>query len=368
MHYGIRNDLDELCALWPKLDLGSGARARMPEQVELAITAFCERPGNRDGRGVTSATVAEVRKILRHMKSAAKRVVKVGTPEARVARKLLKSLHHVRDFEAISERARGYAGTLQRLGKMRARRIAVCEARSICLGKIDALGEVHLERVVSVADMRSIGGQLQLCVAHNDSIGREYHRRLRDNAAEFWQLRSREPLALLEVARRDEGEHGEIIECETAGESEVKLPRSMLLRVVRELDASGDEVAEFDGAGAFWVLRQPRPPTATIEIGLARYRMWRFPDEVIIQGRMEDSRGRRIGWSRFVREAVRPWHSRARGRPKLARRSDGADDATPRIAGSLAWSSRCCGRRALSDEQLQALMLESTEMYNLLAK
>ena len=368
MHTGIRNDMEELRARWPQLDLGSGLQAKMPKQIERAIAAYCNRPDNRDGRGIRSGTVAEVRTALRHLKSAARRATVVRTPEGQTARKLLKGLHHMRHFEAISEGARSYAGLLQRLGKRRARRAAVCEARSIRLGVIDTLGEVYLERLVSVADLQDIGRRLQLCVADNDEIGREYQDRLRKKESEFWKLRTEVPLALLEVIRGGETGHGKIVECQTTtSECEVKLSRSMLFRLARKLDASGDEVLEFHDAGAFWALLHRPPPTATIEIGSARYRVWRFRDEVIIQGKAEDSRGRRIGWSRFVREAVRPWPSRARGRARLLRRETvAAEDASQRITDSWTWTPTGYGARALCDQQLQSLVLKSVEMYELL--
>ncbi len=293
----------------------------------------------------------------------------VDTAEARAAKKLLKSAHHVRDFEALADRARSYAGVMQRLGKRRARQTAVCERTSVCLGEAGTLGEIYLERVVSVADLESIGGHLHLCVAHNNCIAREYHRRLRMNAAEFWQLRARAPLALLEVARGDEEEPGQIVEYDTMRQFALSLPRSMLLRVVRELDASGDEIREFNRVGAFWKLREQQQPTATVQVGQALYRVWRFPDELIIQGRKESRHGRRIGWSRFERDAVSSWHSRARGRPKRARGELASTGNGPGMtAGSWAWSSKCSGRRALCNQQLQALMLASREIYSLLAE
>ena len=317
----------------------------------------------------TTVTVVEVRKALRHLKSAARRATIVGTPEARAAKKLLKSAHHVRDFEALADRARGYAGVVQRLGKQRARQTAVCESTSVCLGEAGRFGEIHLERVVSVADFESIGGHLHLCVAHNDRFGREYHRRLRENAAEFWQLRTRTPLALLEVARGDGDKPGQIVEYDTMSESALRLPMSMLLRVANELDASGDEIHEFNRIGAFWSLREQPTPTATVRVDQALYRVWRFPDELIIEGRRESRHGRRIGWSRFERDVVSSWHSRARGRPKRVRGKLASNDNGPEMtAGSWAWSSRCFGRRALCDQQLQALMLASREIYSLLAE
>lgn len=368
MHTGIRMDLNELRARWPELDLGSGSHANMPEGVEQAIRGYIERPGNLDGRGIKSRVVAEVRRTLRHLKSAAKRATRVGAPEARMARKLLKSLHHTRDFEALSKRARTFAGALQRIGKQKAKRTAVCEVKSICLGAMDTLGELRLERVVSVADLQAIGRQLHLCVAHNNRVGRNYQRFLRKKEVEFWQLRAQAPLALLAITRANDGEQGRIFECETARESSVEWPRSILLRAARMLEATGDEIAEFEQAGAFWALSQPLPPTKTIVIGEARYRVWRFSDELIIQSIMEDSGERRVGWSRFVRKAVRPWFTEVRGQALRARREErAAQEAPSGFTDWSAWSPSCVSAGALCDEQLQALMLASPEMYTLLA-
>lgn len=367
MHLKIRKELNELRDAWPPLNLGSGLRATMPETLELSISAYCERAENRDGRGVRSAIISDVRKTLRHLRSAAKRATTTVTREGRESKKLLKSLHHTSDFEIIFEQARNYAGTLQRIGKQKARRAPVCERRTVHLGESKALGEVYLERIVSVAELMSIGRRLMLCVARDDDLGREYHHRLRQaSRREFWQLRTgRAPLALLEIVRGDETKRGLIVECETATgfRAQVLFPRSILLRLVRELNASGDKLDAFQRVGAFWVLRRSRRPTAKVEIGSARYRVWRFPDEVIIEAKNEDHRGRLIAWSRFVKEDIEPWHLRMRGETL-------ADvyNALKTSTGTWAWSAVCSRRRALRQEQLQALILASPKLYALLAE
>lgn len=236
MHSGLRNDIDDLAARWPELNLGSGLRSKLPKQVEHAIAEYCDRPENLYGREAGPGTVKKARKMLRHLKSAAVRTTMAGTPEARAARKLLTSLHHLRDFEAMYERARDYARRLKRLEKRRAKRAPVCEARSIHLGAMDALGEVYLQRLVSVADLQKTGGQLGLCVAGNDRYARKYHRRLRKKKTEFWTLRAKAPIALLEVTRRFATDHGKFVECGTASKCGVSLPRSMLVRLGRALD------------------------------------------------------------------------------------------------------------------------------------
>ena len=246
----------------------------------------------------------------------------------------------------------------------------MCEAKSISLGEVDTFGELRLERVVSVADLQAIGRQLNLCVAHNNRIGRDYHRLLRGNEAEFWQLRAQAPLALIEVDLGGEDGLRWIVQFEMARGSDVRLTKPVLLRLARVLNARGDEVAEFACVGAFWALRQPLPPTATIEIGEARYRVWRFAEEVIIQGTAEDRHGRCIRWSRFVLGSAWPWQVSMEEEDieempllEFAARVD----AVSRAGGTSYWSSRCHDERALDDCQLQALMLASPELYHLLA-
>ena len=369
MHLGLRKELEETKARWPTLDLGSGPSAAMPTHLADAINEYCARAANRDGRGVRSATVAKVRKTLRHIRSAAGRTTATGTQEAQEARKFLKSLYHLRDFEAMVERARVYAGCVQKLGRHRARHRAVCDAARVGLGEADPFGKVRLERVVSVADLMSIGRHLQVCLARNNHVGRDYHHRLREkDTTEFWQIGASEPLALLEVARDGPGKRGVIMEWGTREDPEPALPRSMLVRVLRELNASGDDIDAFARVGAFWTLRQSRRPTGIVEVGISRYRVWRFRDEVIIHARVEHRGGRRIGWSRFMREEVEPWHLRTRRR-KPARSQRGEDDESAAAwDGGWWWLPVTYGRRALGEQELQALMLASKELYDLLAE
>ena len=54
---------------------------RCPSISSLRSGSYCERADNRDGRGVRSATVAEICKTLRHLRSAARRATVAGSPE-----------------------------------------------------------------------------------------------------------------------------------------------------------------------------------------------------------------------------------------------------------------------------------------------
>ena len=364
MHKEIAKDIAELRPQWRSLDFGSGRSASMPRNLVSAINKYCQLAVNRDGRGVTSATVAEVRTTLRHIRSALRKASSGRNgPAGPAAKKLLKSLHHESDFEVMAERARAYAGRLQRLGRRCARRSAVCPEHSVCLGQTSGLGTVHLTRVVSVARLMSVGRHLELCVAHEDSVGREYHHRLRSGESAFWQIRTEKPLALLEVSIGADGDPGKIIECEAGRVDDLNLPRAMLLRILCETHASGDETHDFSRAGAFWALRHSPSYAAKFKVGPARYHVWRFPEEVVIRASAATKKGRRrVRWWRFIRARINPWYSNTRGNPAKVKRTGNQESKRGGI-----WAWRAAEGQHLADNQLQALMLASPELYAFLA-
>lgn len=114
-------------------------------------------------------------------------------------------------------------------------------------------------------------------------MGREYHRRPKSGESALWQVRTEDPLALLEVSVGAAGDPGKFIECEAGLDDPLSLPRAMLLRILCGTHASGDETHNFSRAGAFWALRHSPPYTAKFEVGPAHYHVWRFPDEVAIR-------------------------------------------------------------------------------------
>lgn len=353
MNPKIRAALADVETHWPTLALGSGNGATVPRHLETAVDEYCARPDHRDRRGIKSAVVAEIRRTLRHIESAAKRASPDTHGEMSIrAKKLLKTLHHVHDFADVVSLARSFAGDLQRFGKRSARSEPVCPEMSVHLGHTETHGEIYLARVVSVAELMSVGAKLRQCVAHADSTGRKYHQRLRRNAVEFWQLYADGPLALLQVNRAG-CERGVIVEAATR-DDDPNLPSAVLRRVLVELNASGDDEYFFQERGAFWSLRHSPEPAATVDIGEARHRVWRYPNEIVIR---TDACGTST-WSRFRRN---PAASGDRHPPP----SD-ADPSAHEIPGR--WVQWCWSPDAIHAQDLLDLVFRSRQLYEILAQ
>ena len=353
MNGKIRSALGEIQCHWPALASGPRHDAAAPQHLEEVVEEYCGRPVNRDGRGVKASVVAEVCRTLRHIKSASIRTSAHAPAEMRTtARKLLKTLYHVGDFTEIASLAVRFAGELQKFGKRSARRRPVCPAKSVLLGTAEPYGEVFLARVVSVKELMSVGAKLHQCVAHADSAGRKYHQLLRRNAAEFWHLHADQSLALLQVDRSG-GEKGMIVESATRDDHVPNLPSVVLRRVLVELNASGDEECLFQEAGAFWHLRHSPEPTAAIDIGSTKYRVWHRPDEIVFC----TNAGGKSTWSHFRRRPANGGHRRS-----LRRRAGRAGHGT-----QSRWVQWCWSPDAMDVQHLLDILLQSRQLYEALA-
>lgn len=107
-----------------------------PERLRTNVEEFCRT--NRDGRGLRVKARRAVERTLKHIKSAERKAVGSG-PLAHKARKLLKSLQHHKRFEVTIEKARGFAGEVQKAGRRRARRAAVCAGPSLFKENLNVL-------------------------------------------------------------------------------------------------------------------------------------------------------------------------------------------------------------------------------------
>ena len=352
----IRKAVNELDAHWPRLDMGSPSRPPRPPQLRDAIGEYCARPANRDGRGVKSSVLKQVLTTLRHVKSASIRAAPDVPREIRTkARKLLKRLYHERDFARIAVLARTFGGELQTCGRRTARLRPVCRPKSVLLGEAASMGQVYLERVVSIADLMHVGRALDQCVAHADAIGRGYHDLLRRGGAEFWQIRAREPLALLQVD--DEDGERRIVEVATRDDPPPSLPTAMMRRVLCNLRASGDEEPIFQQVGAFWSLRHSPEPTATMGIGNRHYRIWRYHDEISVCERAAGI----PTWSRFRR---RPVVSAPRRLPAPRVRRRGRRSTARGIENR--WERACWTPGAMDEADLLGLLCHSRRLYEVL--
>ena len=357
-HPKIRTAIAEVQSHWPWLALGPKCETAAPRHLAKIVVEYCGRPANRDRRGVKHSVVAEVCRTMRHIKSATRRT-SPGAPRgiATKARKLLKTLYHVQDFAEYATLARRFAGEVQKFGKRSARLRPACSAKSVLLGPTESYGEVFLARVVSVAELMSVGTKLHQCVAHGDSAGREYHQRLRRGESEFWQLLGRRPLALLEV-REEAPKRRLIVEVGTPDDDALDLPAAILRRALVELDACGDDDYVFQRVGAFWSLRHSPEPAASLVFGNTRHRVWRHPGEIVICTEAGES----STWSRFQRQP-------ADGTPRRRLRGNASIDRTGAAKDGIPyeWVQWCWSPDALDVRCLLDLVLENPPLYQVLA-
>ena len=167
----IRRKIEVIEQGWPA---GLPQAPTMADRLTATIKEFCS--ANVDGRGTTNEALRTVDRTLKHLQSAM-RYYAAGRPKAlaREARKLLTSLQHNATFELTIMQARRFAGEVQKYGKRSARQAPVCAPAVSRCGTLRGGVEIRLCRVVSVDDLKEVGRTLDLCVAHDNDVGRPYH-------------------------------------------------------------------------------------------------------------------------------------------------------------------------------------------------
>lgn len=320
---------------WPVV----GQAIAMPKRLAESVDDFGNRAANRDLRGARVAAIDLTERTLRHVKSAVRRTDGANGTTARQARRFLKSLQHVSDFGETVEKAREFAGEVQKAGKRKASKRAVCEPEEHVVGNLRRVGRLCLRRVVSVAELRKIGRQLNLCVAHASEVGRPYHTELKNLETEFWTLGSASaPIALLSVEDDDgvrrvtdfQGQNGYPPVAMNQDERKCHLPGWLLRNVMRRLDADASDQPCFSCKGAFRSLlpRAARRKYRDVVVEGRHYRVWRFPEELIVASSKNRPKGAMPGrgarWSRFVRRPQRP---RRRATKRSVTRYDWHDEA-----------------------------------------
>ena len=316
-HPRIARHLGWLAKNWPAV----GQMTVMPKRLVESIDEFGEREDNRDLRGTRVVTIDLTERTLKHIKSAVRKVGGDDGSIARKARQFLKSLQHVRDFDVTVEKASEFFGEVQKAGKRNASNRAVCDPEEHVVGPFQGVGRLRLRRVVSVAELRKVGRNLELCVAHASEVGRPYHAELRSRETEFWTLGlASAPIALLSVEIDDgvrrvtefQGKNGERPIATDEDERSRHLPGWLLRNVLRRLDADASDQQYFSCKGAFRSLlpRAARRNYRDVVVDGRYYRVWRFPEEVIVASSARrpktDMPRRGAQWSRFVRQSLRP--------------------------------------------------------------
>ena len=292
-----------------------GQLMEIPRRTVATIDEFGSRKENQDGRGIKSGIVKEVETTLRHIKSAVKKYSDDKDPLTYDARVFLKSLSHARQFEELEEIARQFAGAVQKRGKREARRTLICKPKEHVVG--NRFGRsIIIRRICSREELRSVGRQLELCVAHNDSIGRMYEQELITLEKEFWAVEFGSKLnSLLSV--ENNGSERQVSEFEGENGCDPELEGSefsatVLRRILRCLDADGYEHCTFLHVGAFKSLipatarSQYQDVTISANKHEGYYRVWRFQEEIIVARTKRQTKAllpsQNVEWSHFVRD------------------------------------------------------------------
>ena len=309
----------------------------MPKRLVRSVDEFGDRPENRDRRGLKVTARKTVVRTLRHIMSAVRRSSGKGDLAFK-ARRLLKSLAHIHDFDQTIELARHHAGDAQKAARRAANETAVCEAEEHAVGRVPRAGDIRLCRVVTVKGLQKLGRKLQLCVAHADEIGRRYHNELKKpDKHEFWSLcTAAGPFALLSVSIDEgtrrvaefDGYDGECPFVSDQNGRKRRLSGALLRNVLRRLKADASDVEHFTHVGAFGCLLplQNRAKYRDVIAGGRNFRVWRFDDEVIVASSRKCPSGTMPGrsavWSRFVRCEQRRLHRRRGRRARVRRQTE----------------------------------------------
>ena len=256
-------------------------REQAVECLPALIARFENRPENRAGRRVRRVPRQRVCRTLKHLKRAAAASTRAGAA-GREAHKLLRAIRTLPDFEALEKRAKSFIGFQNRTSYRRNEREMRKRAPVIQLG--DSLA---LRRVVTAGHLTTIGRMLKLCVAQPDS---GYQRSLRNGSLVFWSIqRDGEVIGLLSINADNEVE-----ECHGPDDKPLELDRTVMLQILRELNATADDCEAFANVGALSIFleRSAQRPDATANFQDSLYQAWGW------KGRLAVSQDQRR-WSLF---------------------------------------------------------------------
>ena len=277
----------------------------VPWGLRRAVGEF--RADHRDGRGVTQPAGRRTRRLLERVLRA------IGHarqhPDGNVQRKakeLVRSSQH-ESFERIEERAKRFVGLMNKSGHRRNEELR--RARRI---RLDIDDGAELVEVPTVDSLRSVGRALDLCVANQGYLARDYHHRLAHGESKFYALVVGGRVKLL----MEVNEENEISEISARSNGEVALSRKRALRILEALNATADREPAFAGVGAFspYLCGGKPDDRKHLTVNERCYRVdvfakWR--QVVVLEQSLQ--RGRVLGWSLFQREAPRgkgltAWH------------------------------------------------------------
>ena len=289
-----RRQLKRIRTALSKSRLPREMQSRVPPALERKVKEF--RANNTDGRGVTERAGRRVHKLLRRVELA------IGHADThadgnvrRAARTFVRSVQN-ESFDELEQRATVFRGLLQKSGR---RRNEHARRKDAWCRRLDDGSEIV--EVPTVDRLKSIGRQLDLCVARGDSVGSAYHTRLRTGDSQFYCVfDDGEAQCLIEV----DAETNEVSEIDGRSHGEVKFNRRQALDILETLRATADYDKAFAQVGAFspYFADAPKKRLEIVAKG-RRYRIDAFGDQKVVVKELSLKRGKTLGWSLFERTA-----------------------------------------------------------------
>ena len=255
---------------------GAGLHPLPREQAGKALPAliaqFEGRPENRAGKRVRRAPRRRVCRTLKHLNRAAAAGARSG-PVGREAHKLLRAIRTSPDFEALENGASAFIGLQNRVARRRNER-EKREGEPVI--RLD--GSLALRRVDTVEHLQTIGKVLKLCVGGR---GYGYQSSLRDGSLVFWSIqRDGEAVGLLSI----ETDANEVEECDGWDHEPLQLSRTVMLKILRKLNATADSCKAFASVGALslFLERPAQRPDAVAHFQGNVYQAWGGGGRVVI--------------------------------------------------------------------------------------
>ena len=285
MTRSIHETTHEFLAGLGRADIHPDSIKQATKRVKLIINEFEQRVENRieGGKAVRKGPRKRVRTTFKHLIRAAKDA-RPGDRSSisQRARDLLRAIRTFPNFEAMEEKARGFAGFRWKEIRRQNQRKIRERAPSITIGT-----SLLLRQLATVDDLRSVSLTLRLC-AHDPDWG--YLEALRDRSRDFWVIqRNDDPIALLAIDR----DEMKVSEADGFNHEPIGLSRFVMLEVLRELRSSADDCKSFSSVGAYSLfLSDSVPQPTSIEFDDSVYRVW-GTDGVVVISRDEHH------WSQF---------------------------------------------------------------------
>ena len=314
-------------------------RDESPHGLDRSVRQFVDDRANRDGRNLIKQSARErVELVVKRLTRAVTHADRHEDPEVkREARRLVRAARCC-PFEDLEDKARHFAGVLNKAGHRRKEREKLARRRRFDIGELIVVELNSSDQLQGTS--KELGG---LCTAHRGrrSLGWRYFDSLKKGESRFYRLEDHRgrAQALMEV----DAETDNVSEIQARGGEEFELPsRGFGLRLLKRLGITADNVDAFSEIGAFAVFKNGRPKVPWIPVDDNEYKVWVFPHHIVLK--------RRSGpWSLFAYN-TEPRRSRRRQRQRRRRQRH-------------SWSAVCTHRDALSVGKLMDLMLRCPALY-----